>query len=97
MGKKALAKGEYTEDGLIVFANSISNRPEAKSMSSYVSITRQQMINDGILEIVDEDTLRFTKDQIFPSPSQAAAVVLARNANGWVEWKYPDGRTVDEV
>lgn len=96
-GKKAFAKGEYTEDGLIVFANSISNRPEAKSIHSYVSVTRQQMINHGILEIVDEDALRFTKDQIFPSPSQAAAVVLARNANGWTEWKYPDGRTLDEV
>ncbi len=96
-GKKALAKGEYTEDGLIVFANSIVNRPEAKSMHSYVSMTREQMIDHGILEVVDEQTLRFTKDHVFPSPSQAAAVVLGRNANGWVEWKYPDGRTLDEV
>jgi hypothetical protein len=96
-GKNALATGEYTEDGLIVFANSISKRPEANSIHSYVSVTRQQMINQGILEIVDKDTLRFTRDQIFPSPSQAAAVVLARNANGWMEWKYPDGRTLDEV
>jgi len=23
--------------------------------------------------------------------------VLARSANGWIEWKYPDGRTLDEV
>jgi hypothetical protein len=23
--------------------------------------------------------------------------VLARNANGWREWKYPDGKTLDEV
>ena len=96
-GKKALAKGEYTEDGLIVFANSIANRPEARAIHSYVSVIRQQLINHGILEIVGEDALRFTKDQVFPSPSQAAAVVLARNANGWTEWKYPDGRTLDEV
>lgn len=96
-GKKALAKGEYTEDGLIVFANSIANRPEARAIHSYVSVIRQQLINHGILEIVDEHALRFTKDQIFPSPSQAAAVVLARNANGWMEWKYPDGRTLDDV
>jgi len=96
-GKKAFAKGEYTEDGLIVFANSISNRPEAKAIHSYVSVIRQQLVNHGILEVVDDETLRFTKDQIFPSPSQAAEVVLARNANGWTEWKYPDGRTLDEV
>ena len=96
-GKKALAKGEYTDDGLIVFANSIANRPEAKSLHDYVSMTRYQMVDHGILEIVDDATLRFTKDQVFPSPSQAAAVVLGRNANGWTEWKYPDGRTLDEV
>lgn len=96
-GKKALAKGEYTEDGLIVFANSIVNRPEAKSIHDYVSMARYQLVDHGILEIVDDDTLRFKKDQIFPSPSQAAAVVLGRNANGWTEWKYPDGRTLDEV
>jgi hypothetical protein len=41
--------------------------------------------------------LRFVKDHIFNSPSQAAADVLARNANGWIEWKYPDGKTLDEV
>ena len=62
-----------------------------------MSAARQRLIDHGILEILDEETLGFTKDQIFPSPSQAAAVVLARNANGWTEWKYPDGRTLDEV
>ncbi|MGZ8901169.1 MAG: DUF4357 domain-containing protein [Limisphaerales bacterium] len=58
---------------------------------------RRQLIADGVLEVVDADSLRFTKDYIFPSPSQAAAIVLARTANGWVEWRYPDGRTLDEV
>jgi hypothetical protein len=96
-GKKALAKGEYTEDGLVVFANSTSNRPEVSSIHEYVSTARKQMLEQGILEIVDDEILRFTKDQIFPSPSQAAAVVLGRNANGWLEWRYPDGRTLDEV
>jgi hypothetical protein len=96
-GKKALARGEYTEDGLVIFAKSTSNRLEATSIHSYVSAARQRLIDHGILEILDEETLGFTKDQIFPSPSQAAAVVLARNANGWTEWKYPDGRTLDEV
>jgi hypothetical protein len=23
--------------------------------------------------------------------------VLARRANGWIEWKYKDGKTLDEV
>lgn len=95
-GKRALAKGEYSEDGLVVFAGSIATRPEANALHDYLRAIRLQLLADHILEVVDEETLRFTKDRIFPSPSQAAAVVLARNANGWIEWKYPDGRTLDE-
>ena len=63
----------------------------------YLLAKRHQLLKDDVLEVVDDDTLRFTKDFIFPSPSQAAAIVLARNANGWTEWKYSDGRTLDQV
>jgi hypothetical protein len=96
-GKKALATGEYTEDGLIVFAGSIANRVFTKSANDYVEATRDGLVADGVMEVIDEDTVRFVKDHVFNSPSQAAAVVLARNASGWVEWKYADGRTLDEV
>lgn len=96
-GKKALATGEYTEDGLIVFAGSLANREFAKSSHTHFAVIRDQLLKDGEMEIVDDETLRFTKNHIFPSPTQAAAIVLARNANGWTEWKYSDGRTLDEV
>jgi hypothetical protein len=96
-GKKANANGEFTEDGLIVFAGGLSNRADAPTSHGYLVAKRQQLLKDGVLEVVDDETLRFAKDYIFPSPSQAAAVVLGRNANGWTEWKYPDGRTLDEV
>jgi len=96
-GKKAKATGEYTEDGLIVFAGALSNRADAPTTPGYIVTKRQQLLAEGVLEVLNDDTLRFAKDYIFPSPSQAAAVVLARNANGWTEWKYSDGRTLDEV
>jgi hypothetical protein len=95
-GKQARATGEYTEDGLVVFAGSTCNREEVKSIHAYGSVIRQQLQTAGILAPDGPKTLRFTQDHIFPSPSQAAMVVLARTANGWVEWKYPDGRTLDE-
>ncbi|MBE0582509.1 MAG: DUF4357 domain-containing protein [Desulfofustis sp.] len=25
------------------------------------------------------------------------SVVLGRRSNGWIEWKYKDGKTLDEV
>jgi Domain of unknown function (DUF4357) len=31
--------------------------------------------------------MRFVRDQVFASPSAAAAVVTGRQANGRVEWK----------
>ncbi len=41
--------------------------------------------------------MTFTSDYIFNSPSAAAGVVLGRNANGWIEWKNEDGKTLDEL
>lgn len=96
-GKKANARGEYTEDGLVVFAGSIANRHDSEASHKFLMAIRQQLLKDGILAVVDADTLRFTSNYIFPSPSQAAAIVLGRNANGWTEWKYPGGRTLDQV
>lgn len=96
-GKKAIATGEYTEDGLIVFAGSTANRSFAQASHKHFAAIRDQMFKDGEFEVIDAETFRLTRDRIFPSPSQAAAVMLGRNANGWIEWKYPDGLTLDEV
>jgi hypothetical protein len=41
--------------------------------------------------------LVFSSDFIFSSYSAAAACVLARRANGWVEWKNKEGKTIDEL
>ena len=40
---------------------------------------------------------QFTQDYSFSSPSTAAAVVLGRSANGRIEWKAADGRTLKEL
>jgi hypothetical protein len=39
----------------------------------------------------------FTQDYLFTSPSTAAAVVLGRTANGWVEWKDKNGATLSDI
>jgi hypothetical protein len=95
-GKDAYATGEYTEDGLIVFQGSKCNLIETQSAGPYVKNWRKKLIDDGIL-VPDDKILIFKSDHIFLSPSTAAAVVLARRANGWTEWKYKDGQTLDQV
>jgi hypothetical protein len=47
--------------------------------------------------VVQGNIYRFMKNHVFSSPSAAAVSILGRYANGWTEWKYADGRTLDEV
>ncbi len=94
--KDAFAEGEYVEDGLIVFKDSVCNLEETKSAGSWLIEMRKKLIDEGILVQLD-NVFKFDSDYIFSSPSSAAAVVLGRRANGWTEWKYKDGRTLDEV
>lgn len=90
------ATGEYTDDGLVVFRGSTARAVEAPSASPWVSNLRAALTASGSL-IQEGDHLRFDKSHVFPSPSAAAVTVLGRTANGWSEWKYADGRTLNEV
>ena len=95
-GKDAYAKGEYTEQGLVVFAHSTCNLIPTNTAGASLISMREQLQQKGVLQR-KEHVLVFMEDYIFSSPSTAAGVVLARSANGWREWKFNDGRTLDEV
>jgi hypothetical protein len=96
LGKGAEAVGEYTESGVIIFAGSKCSLEETPTCSRHIRRLRQSLIDDGLL--VEEDgVLVLQADQTFSSPSTAAAVVNGRATNGWIQWKYKDGRTLDEV
>jgi len=95
-GRDAHAEGEYSEEGFVVFIDSRSNIEESKTASAWIHNLREKLIEEQVL-LQDGNTYRFTRDYIFASPTAAAVTVLGRNANGWTEWKYEDGRTLDEV
>jgi hypothetical protein len=95
-GKEAFAEGQYTDDGLVVFKGSKTNVVETKTAGNWVIGMRQRLIESEIL-IKNNDFYVFASDYLFSSPSAAAAVVLARRANGWTEWKDSEGRTLDEL
>jgi hypothetical protein len=57
---------------------------------------RETLIGNGVL-VPDAGDYRFAQDYVFSSPSPAAAVVLGRSANGRVEWKDVQGRTLREL
>ena len=54
---------------------------------------RQELIGNGVLGL-QGGLYQFTQDYSFSSPSTAAAVVLGRSANGRIEWKDAQGRTL---
>ena len=54
----------------------------------------QRLVHDGVL--VPEPggaSMRFARDQVFASPSAAAAVIAGRQANGRVDWKIDGSGT----
>ncbi|WP_179317592.1 GIY-YIG nuclease family protein [Winogradskyella undariae] len=95
-GKDASAVGELTDDGFLIYKGGKSNIKETKSIGSWVSRIRKQLIEDAILKM-EHGVYVFQQDYVCNSPSGAAAVVLARAANGWIEWKDKDGKTLDEL
>jgi hypothetical protein len=55
----------------------------------------EQLISEGILA-AQGSKLIFTRDHLLASPSTAATASLDSSANGWIEWKTPQGQTLDE-
>jgi hypothetical protein len=95
-GKKADAKGQYTEDGLVVLAGSKCTLTETRLARAAVIRIRKELVDQDVL-VEKDGTYVLTQDYVFASPSGAARVVLGRNANGWTCWRYKDGKTLDEV
>jgi hypothetical protein len=95
-GKDAVAEGEYLDDGFVVYKNSKANKELAPACTPTIRNLRDKLLKQNIL-VEKNGILEFQEDYLFSSPSSAATQVLSRNANGWHEWKYKNGKTLDEV
>ena len=88
-------QGEPTSEGFLVLKGSKAAGTITPSFSASLSQLREKLIDDGILKNKDE-YLEFVEDNIFSSPSTAAAIVMGRAANGLIEWKKKDGTTLKD-
>jgi len=95
-GRGAQATGADTSEGFVVDAGSLARMDSVPSIQSWMEAHRQRLLAEGVL-VPDGSYLRFTRAQLFDSPSTAAGVVLGRSANGRVEWKNKAGRTLKEM
>jgi hypothetical protein len=91
------ARGRYTQEGFVVLAGSIGRK---ESVNSILGTSDHQMrlklIEAGALK-VEGDKVIAAKDHLFRSPSTAAVALLGRTANGWLEWKSPEGKTLNAL
>ncbi len=95
-GKDAEAVGALVEGGFVVRAGGIARKEIVPSATDTLTPVRERLLSDGILE-EHNGQLRFTQDYVFDSPSGAAAAVLGRTSNGWMDWMHSDGRTLSKV
>ncbi|MBV6421608.1 MAG: hypothetical protein DAHOPDDO_02889 [Ignavibacteriaceae bacterium] len=95
-GKNVFGQGQYSSDGLIVFAGSKCSLTESKATPERMFNLRRKLVREGVLQN-EGGALVFKSDYIFNSPSAAAVTLLGRASNGWTAWTYKDGKTLDEV
>jgi len=84
------ATGQDVNGELVIMKGSTARRTGVKSWTQYRSL-REQLVSTGILVDGDQpDTLVFTEDTAFASPSAAEAVVMARAGAGGKFFVQPD-------
>ena len=88
-GLKLDARGKRTAEGFAVLKGSVICPGEnSRNISAAISRRRKEALASG--NVLQEDLLSGT-------PSAAASSVIGNSANGWVEWKAGDGRTLKEL
>ena len=60
-------------------------------------LTRRGALEERGVVAAAGDALRMAQDYAFDSPSTAAGVLLGRSANGRIEWRDAEGRTLKDV
>jgi len=95
-GSGADGVGEYTTEGFVVRKGSRGRKENVDSLSISNQRFRSQLLAEGIV-IAQDNMLMFSRDHLFASPSMAAIALMGRSANGWTEWKNPQGKTLNDV
>jgi len=94
--READAQGQYSTEGFLVLEESKAAKETVPSMSQSTHNLREKLLKNGTLKD-NGNSLIFTRNRLFTTPSTAAAVVMGRNANGKSEWKLKDGISINDL
>lgn len=90
------AEAYATDEGIVVLANSHASNEVKDSLSIGYKKLREQFIQNGIL-IKSKGGYVFTKNHLFKSPSQAAAIIVGYSINGRHHWQTSSGVTLKSI
>jgi predicted GIY-YIG superfamily endonuclease len=90
-------RGLYTQEGFVVLKGSTGRRANLPALigHSYEQL-KNSLLESGVVQ-EHGDGIVFAKDHLFKKPSPAAVALMGRPANGWIEWKRKDGKTLDAL
>ncbi|MFK8069114.1 MAG: GIY-YIG nuclease family protein [Gammaproteobacteria bacterium] len=90
------AKAYRTDEGIVVLANSQASEVVKESLSYGYKKLRNQLIKNGVLEKRNNGYI-FTKNQLFKSPTQSAAIIVGYSINGRNCWQTENGKTLKSI
>ena len=96
--KGVKARGHLSPNGFVILSGSqavLNERPSTQKYPWALNM-RLKLKEEGCLAIA-ADSLVFTRDAEFTSPSAAAAVVHGGHANGLMAWKDLEGRNLKQI
>jgi hypothetical protein len=91
-----LARGRQCDGGFLVQANSFAAVVDQSSLST-PQLRHRRNLRDSLGFVESGEYLRLTRDVLFESPSQAAAVLLGHNVNGADGWHTAESVTYNKV
>jgi hypothetical protein len=92
----ANGRGRYTDDGFVVLKGSVCASEMDVPPKGKPAEMRLQLLESGALR-PEGETVTFQEDCLFATPSMAAAVLIGKTANGWLEWRTEDGITLETL
>lgn len=86
------AKCKQTSEGFVVLKGSMVYEIDSSTIPGSIKELRNELKQSGIIK----DGI-LLENQLFNSPSYAAAFVLGMSTNGRMDWKDSSGRTLKEI
>ena len=95
IGTVHAAQGRRCDDGFLVSAGSMAGLEDKSSLRTSELLLRRNL-RDSLGLVPFDGYMRLTRDALFESTSQAAAIMIGHSTNGPDYWTGPDGRSYNQ-